>query len=90
MSVEFYRESSVKFDSRTLRRETLSRWTGRSHALRYTDPEEGMYLINCQYGPDTETNTKNTCIYTCVCILYKYIYIYIYIVCIHMYIYTCS
>ena len=29
MSVEFYRESPGKFDSRTLNRETLSRWTGR-------------------------------------------------------------
>ena len=29
MSVEFYRESTGKFDSRTLSRETLSRWTGR-------------------------------------------------------------
>ena len=30
MSVEFYRESPGKFDSRTLSRETLSRWTGRN------------------------------------------------------------
>ena len=29
MPVEFYRESPGKFDSRTLGRETLSRWTGR-------------------------------------------------------------
>ena len=29
MSVEFSRESPGKFDSRTLSRETLSRWTGR-------------------------------------------------------------
>ena len=29
MSVLFYRESPGKFDSRTLSRETLSRWTGR-------------------------------------------------------------
>ena len=29
MSVEFYGESPGKFDSRTLSRETLSRWTGR-------------------------------------------------------------
>ena len=31
MIVEFYRESPGKFDSRTLSRETLSRWTGRRH-----------------------------------------------------------
>ena len=29
MSVELYRESPGKFDSRTLSRETPSRWTGR-------------------------------------------------------------
>ena len=29
MSAESYRESPGKFDSRTLSRETLSRWTGR-------------------------------------------------------------
>ena len=28
MSVELYRESAGKFDSRTLSRKTLSRWTG--------------------------------------------------------------
>ena len=30
MSVEFYRESPGKFDSRTLNRKTLNRWTGRN------------------------------------------------------------
>ena len=30
MSVEFYRESPGKFDSRTLNRKTLNRWTGRT------------------------------------------------------------
>ena len=29
MSVEFYRESPGKLDSRTLNRKTLDRWTGR-------------------------------------------------------------
>ena len=29
MSVEFHRESPGKFDSGTLNRETLNRWTGR-------------------------------------------------------------
>ena len=29
MSVELYRESPGKFDSRTLNRKTLNRWTGR-------------------------------------------------------------
>ena len=28
MSVEFYRESPGKFESRTLSRKTLNRWTG--------------------------------------------------------------
>ena len=35
MSVEFYRGSPGKFDSRTLSRETLSRWTGRIVSLCY-------------------------------------------------------
>ena len=30
MSVEFHRESPRKFDSRTLNRQTLNRWTGRT------------------------------------------------------------
>ena len=30
MSVEFYGESPGKFDSRTLNRKTLNRWTGRT------------------------------------------------------------
>ena len=33
MSVEFYRGSPGKFDSRTLSRETLRRWTGRSDGV---------------------------------------------------------
>ena len=36
MSVEFYRESPGKFDSKTLSRETLSRWTGRTPAHMLT------------------------------------------------------
>ena len=41
MSVEFYRESPGKFDSRTLDRKTLSRWTGR----------KGMYLFGARREP---------------------------------------
>ena len=33
MSVEFYRESPGKFDSRTLSRKTLNRWTGRNRLV---------------------------------------------------------
>ena len=33
MSVEFYRGSPGKFDSRTLSRETLGRWTGRTRLI---------------------------------------------------------
>ena len=33
MSVELYRESPGKFDSRTLSRETLSGWTGRNDKI---------------------------------------------------------
>ena len=42
ISIELYRESSVKFDSRTLNRETLGRWTGR----RWTG-RSSMYV--CMY-----------------------------------------
>ena len=35
MSVELYRGSPGKFDSRTLSRTTLSRWTGRTHIASY-------------------------------------------------------
>ena len=38
MSVEFYRESPGKFDSRTLNSKTLSRWTGRK--MRRDAPSE--------------------------------------------------
>ena len=34
MSVEFYRESPGKFDSRTLNRKTLDRWTGRRQTYK--------------------------------------------------------
>ena len=37
MSVEFDRGSPGKFDSRTLSRETLSRWTGRIHINENND-----------------------------------------------------
>ena len=40
MSVEVYRESPGKFDSRTLREETLSRWTGRKDP----DPDKDSFL----------------------------------------------
>ena len=33
MSVEIHRESPGKFNSRTLNRKTLSRWTGRNHIV---------------------------------------------------------
>ena len=40
MSVEFYRESPGKFDSRTLSREALSRWTGRRFPAGRATPRE--------------------------------------------------
>ena len=42
MSVEFYRESPGKFDSRTLNRKTLNRWTGRT--------VHGSFLIRRKRG----------------------------------------
>ena len=42
MSVEFDRESPEKFDSRTLSRETLSRWTGRKQWTTVTWNKHGI------------------------------------------------
>ena len=39
MSVEVYGESQGKFDSRTLNRETLHRWTGRIYIYIYIERE---------------------------------------------------
>ena len=51
MSIEFYRGSPGKFDSRTLSRETLSRWTGNTSRGRLrgikTRPR-GSYVM-CVY-----------------------------------------
>ena len=51
MSVEFYIESPGEFDSRTLSRETLSRWTGRSckrpRPAARTAAEEWLSRCSC-------------------------------------------
>ena len=39
MSVEFYKESPGKFDSRTLNRTTLNRWTGGSTVSYHNIPQ---------------------------------------------------
>ena len=50
MSVEFCRGSPGKFDSRTLNRTTLNRWTGRSKAWTIDEHLNGFhdktYYIN--------------------------------------------
>ena len=45
MSVECYRESPRKFDSRTLNRKTLNRWTGRTHHAAAE-----LWLAHCAYA----------------------------------------
>ena len=47
MSVEFYRESPRKFDSRTLNRKTLNRWTGCKSLTIVGSPP-----ASSSYGPD--------------------------------------
>ena len=44
MSVELYRESPGKFDSRTLSRTTLNRWTGRTKDERACNIFRVLYL----------------------------------------------
>ena len=56
MSVEFYRGSPGKFDSRTLSRETLSRWTGRN-------------TNNCFAGPGPEALATQITIITIIIVV---------------------
>ena len=54
MSVDFYRESPGKFDSITLSRKTLSRWTGRTRSF--------ISWVNrflARSFPDNHTTAKN-------------------------------
>ena len=68
MSVEFDRGSPGKFDSRTLNRETLDRWTGRRlYQIIVKERARGLSAA----GPRTWLLQVTT--------IYVYIYIYIYI-----------
>ena len=51
MSVEFYRGSPGKFDSRTLSRKTLSRWTGRSKSNANNDNNQKPRAEALRAGP---------------------------------------
>ena len=63
MSVEFHRGSPGKLDSRTLSRETLSRWTRGAGALSDSITGFGQYNLG----------------YSVYVYIYIYIYIYIHI-----------
>ena len=71
LNLWFYRESPGKFDSRTLSRETLNRWIGRSSSAR----APGVQVAQHEAGA-----LMRVCIYcdSIICI-YIYIYIYMYI-----------
>ena len=86
MSVEFYRESPGKFDSRTLNRKTLDRWTGRTTNdntcltldvlfVEIIVGEIVLYYIYIYIY--THTIYICVCMSVCMCI-HIYIYIYIY------------
>ena len=67
MSVEFYRGSPGKFDSRTLSRETLSRWTGRMvqyppapGACRGADARAAAAAAAAATSTTTSTSTTTT------------------------------
>ena len=87
MSVEFYRGSPGKFDSRTLGRKALSRWTGRiTLALQAPRPEDEAVP---QGGPSSGGAPRIIqimirrriimIISVCITIIISDIYIYIYI-----------
>ena len=84
MSVDFYRDSPGKFDSRTLNRKTLDRCTGR---IRNCEASLDGRLRRHHAGtrsPKPEAYI-HTHIYTYLHILYIYIYIHTYIcICTHM------
>ena len=93
MSVEFYRGSPGKFDSRTLSRKTLSRWTGRiwrrhlaSRRICHVCHMLAHVAICCHVWPHSPVGTSvarelqgAAPIYTCVHTIRVYIYVYIYI-----------
>ena len=81
MSLEFYRESPGKFDSRTLNRTTLNRWTGRTHTI--------IDAI-CRSAAGAPSRRATASVYLSLSLsLSVYIYIYIYIYMYIIYIYIC-
>ena len=91
MSAEFYRETPGKFDSRTLNRKTLSRWTVRGSYSQNAQPPFAPRKF-LQGGATSHIVMilmmiiiiTTQCVYT-----YHYVYIYIYIyVSIYIYIYN--
>ena len=65
MSVEFDRESPGKFDSRTLKRKTLSRWTGRS--------SNNSNSIDVFDSNNSNNSNSDSCCTTHVMSLYNYV-----------------
>ena len=59
MSVELYRGSPGKFDSRTLSRKTLNRWTGRNNKDRCSSANSGTNSSNI-HNNTVIFHTKNS------------------------------
>ena len=57
MSVEIYRGSPGKFDSRTLRRKTLNRWTGRNGVTAFV-----VFLTEVLFGNQSVKSYQNLAI----------------------------
>ena len=57
MSVELYRESPGKFDSRILNRKTLNRWTGRNNKL-IDSKSDDSYSINSNHIHSIDSNNS--------------------------------
>ena len=101
MSVEFYSEPPGKFDSRTLNRETLDRWIGRTLSARCSTLHTEWRSRSQQRVILYYVRLYNIIVYDIVqvvllllvllllvlLVVFTYIYIYTYILCMYVYIY---
>ena len=86
MCVYLYRESPGKFDSRTLNRKSLSRWTGRIRVK--STARRGAVCGGLTQGALCNNSSTTRFYYICIYIyIYMFIYTYTYLIHIYIYIY---